>query len=129
VRPLFLILTILSVARCRMIPESTRETVLSAMDRFDSELRETATWSGWEQNQVHKYAIEWEGRRYPVKEIVSLATGAPVSSFSGCKEPNVFPTKLSSHRFAGILNKRSYTPKIAPPKRRQGHQRGKISHG
>lgn len=31
------------------------------------------------------YAIEHEGRRYPVKQIVSIATGAPVGSFSGGK--------------------------------------------
>jgi len=77
-----------------MIPESTREAVLSAMDRFDRELRGTETWSGWEQNQAHKYAIEWEGRHYPVKEIVSLATRAPVSSFSGGDEANKYATKM-----------------------------------
>jgi 5-methylcytosine-specific restriction protein A len=53
------------------------------MERFDSELRDTPEWTDWEQNRAHRYAIERDGRRYPVKQIVSMATGAPVSDFSG----------------------------------------------
>jgi hypothetical protein len=29
------------------------------------------------------YAIEYEGKRYPIKQIVSMATEIPVSDFSG----------------------------------------------
>lgn len=53
------------------------------MNRFDSELRGTREWQEWEDNKAHKYAIEEAGRRYPVKQILSLATGVPVSEFSG----------------------------------------------
>jgi 5-methylcytosine-specific restriction protein A len=53
------------------------------MSRFDSELRGTKEWQGWEDNKAHKYAIEDTGRRYPVKQVLSLATGVPVSEFSG----------------------------------------------
>jgi 5-methylcytosine-specific restriction protein A len=34
-------------------------------------------------NRAHRYAIEHAGRRYPVKQIISTATGIPVSDFSG----------------------------------------------
>src|SRR6185312_6202978 len=60
-----------------------RVQLLNAMREFDRRLRITADWASWELNQAFKYAIELEGRRYPVKKIVSLATGAPVDQFSG----------------------------------------------
>jgi predicted HNH restriction endonuclease len=53
------------------------------MARFDQELRHALEWAGWEQNKAHLYAIEHDESRYPVKQIVSMATGAPVSEFSG----------------------------------------------
>jgi predicted HNH restriction endonuclease len=65
------------------IPPATAETLRDAMGRFDRDLRSTPDWAGWEQNRAHRYAIEQDGRRYPVKQIVSMATGMPVSEFSG----------------------------------------------
>lgn len=65
-----------------MIPETTREALLKAMEHFDQELRYTVEWSNWEQNGNYKYAIDYNGL-YPVKKIISLATGVPTSSFSG----------------------------------------------
>jgi hypothetical protein len=53
------------------------------MGRFDQEFRNRPELAGWEQNRTHRYAIEHNGRRYPVKQVVSLATGLPVSDFSG----------------------------------------------
>ena len=41
-----------------MIPELTRSSVLGAMADFDSSLRDTSEWLGWEQNNAHKYAID-----------------------------------------------------------------------
>lgn len=66
-----------------MIPTVAATTIREAMARFDAELRETPEWQGWLDNRAHKYAISAEGRLYPVKQIVSLATGMPVSEFSG----------------------------------------------
>jgi MoxR-like ATPase len=66
-----------------MIPSVDREVVLKAMNRFDRELRRAQEWAGWEQNRAHKFAIDHNGQRYPVKQVVSLATGMPVSDFSG----------------------------------------------
>lgn len=54
-----------------------------ALGRFDRELRGTPDWAGWEQNKAYLYAIEHAGQRYPVKQIVSMATGIPVSDFRG----------------------------------------------
>jgi len=53
------------------------------MTHFDADLRDSEDWLGWEHNNAHKYAIEAAGKIYPVKQIVSLASGIPVSEFSG----------------------------------------------
>jgi hypothetical protein len=65
-----------------MIPETTREAILDAMRRFDHELRNTPEWSNWEQKANYRYAITYEGRYYPVKQIIAMATGTPVNRFS-----------------------------------------------
>ena len=53
------------------------------MERFDRELRHTANWVNWEQDRRNRYAIKHEGRRYPVKQIISMATGMRVRDFTG----------------------------------------------
>jgi 5-methylcytosine-specific restriction protein A len=63
--------------------ELTKADVLSALRRFDSDLRESAEWAAWEANKAHKYAVSHNDRLYPVKKVASLASGVPVSRFSG----------------------------------------------
>jgi 5-methylcytosine-specific restriction protein A len=65
------------------IPQVATEALRDAMARFDRDFRATSDWADWEQNRAHLYAIEHDGQRYPVKQIVSMATGTPVSEFSG----------------------------------------------
>lgn len=71
-----------------MIPNVTREKLLEAMKNFDQELRNQSEWIGWEENKAHKYAISHENRFYPVKKVVSIATGVGVDTFSGGGEAN-----------------------------------------
>lgn len=66
-----------------MIPKTKREELEKALARFDQELRGD---DSWERRENHKYAIDFGGRRYPVKEIIRLATG--YSSFGGGDEAN-----------------------------------------
>ena len=66
-----------------MIPLVSADKIAEAMQQFDTQLRNTQEWANWEQNQVHNYAIEHHGIRYPVKQVVSLAAVIPVSDFSG----------------------------------------------
>jgi 5-methylcytosine-specific restriction protein A len=73
-----------------MIPDVPRGALLDAMENFDKKLRTTKEWANWEQNHVHKYAIEHDGRRYPVKQIVHMATGADKNSFSGGDPANSY---------------------------------------
>ncbi|MCP3468276.1 hypothetical protein [Bradyrhizobium sp. CCGUVB23] len=72
------------------IPSVSAEEIAKTLDRFDKELRASPQWADWESNQAHRYAIERDGSRYPVKQIISMATGTPVSSFGGDNEANSF---------------------------------------
>ncbi len=58
------------------------------MRQFDDRLRNSPEWVNWENDQNYKYAIRDGSRLYPVKQIISMATGAPLSSFSGGVESN-----------------------------------------
>jgi hypothetical protein len=65
------------------LPDVPSRALLSALNEFDARHRPTSEWASWETNRAHKFAIEHDGKRYPVKMIVSLATGVPRNSFSG----------------------------------------------
>jgi hypothetical protein len=65
------------------LPGVPYSRLLEAMERFDTEYRGNGAWAHWQDDRSHKFAIAQEGRLYPVKMIVSLATGVPRSEFSG----------------------------------------------
>jgi 5-methylcytosine-specific restriction protein B len=71
-----------------MLPETTPEKIRTALAEFDSTLRSSDAWQGWEGSRAQKYALQFDSRLYPPKTIVSLATGSPVSQFSGGDETN-----------------------------------------
>lgn len=66
-----------------VLPQTSREKVLEALRDFDSRLRDAGEWANWEGKLSHLYAISHEGRLYPVKQIVSMATGVPRIEFGG----------------------------------------------
>jgi hypothetical protein len=70
------------------IPEASREKLLDAIKKFDREFRDSPEFAGWENKLTYHYAIDYEGRRYPVKTIISVATDLPTSNFSGGDEAN-----------------------------------------
>jgi hypothetical protein len=70
------------------LPSVSADEISSALDQFDNELRANPQWASWEDNQSFRYAINKTGKLYPVKQIVSMATGANVNSFSGGSEAN-----------------------------------------
>jgi MoxR-like ATPase len=72
------------------IPEVTSTALQEAMDRFDNELRSTPSWVQWQDDDNYKYAIERDGQLYPVKKVVSLATGIPVAEFGGGNQANSY---------------------------------------
>jgi 5-methylcytosine-specific restriction enzyme B len=82
------------------IPPVPAEALREAMERFDRELRPTANWVNWEQDRRHRYAIEHDGRRYPVKQIISMATRMRVRDFGGGSEPGDANRYVTSRGFA-----------------------------
>jgi hypothetical protein len=69
------------------------EVILDAMQQFDTEYRSNVEWLNWQNNKNHKYAIERDSQLYPVKHIISMATGESVRSFSGGDEANNYLIK------------------------------------
>jgi hypothetical protein len=65
------------------IPHVDRATIERALERFDRELRDGPDWRQWEERTKYKFAIEHDGRRYPVRLAISLATGYPRRDFGG----------------------------------------------
>lgn len=72
------------------IPPVDRDAILRALQEFDQSWRGRKRFSDWEDSAAQKWALESDGKRYPPKQIVSIATGAPVSSFSGGPETNSY---------------------------------------
>ena len=85
-----------------MIPEVDRNALWQAIKRFDNEYRNSSEWAGWEQNGNHLYAIKLGGKLYPVKFVVSLATGVPTSAFSGGKASGQANEYVREREFAVV---------------------------
>jgi MoxR-like ATPase len=75
------------------IPTVTTGALEEAMNLFDKELRNTPYWAKWQEDKTYRYAIEQHGQLYPVKKVVSLATGTPVTEFSGGDQANAYVEK------------------------------------
>jgi 5-methylcytosine-specific restriction protein B len=58
------------------------------MERFDRELRSDPEWADWRSNGNYKYALVQDGRVYPVKQIIRMATG--FRDFTGGDEANSY---------------------------------------
>ncbi len=76
------------------IPHVTQATIRSAFDEFDRVLRGTHKWEDWETKKSQLYAISDQGLLYPPKQILSMATGVPVSDFSGGVQTNAYLENL-----------------------------------
>ncbi len=78
------------------LPPVNPTRIDEALDRFDREERASPEWQGWEARKRYKYAIAKNGRLYPPKEIIALATGVATADFSGGAETNGY---LRKHGF------------------------------
>ena len=67
-----------------MIPDVSRTKLLQAMEEYDTGLRDVPEWANWESKDTYKYVIVQNGQRYPVKQIIRMATGA--TDFNGGKK-------------------------------------------
>ena len=72
-----------------MIPNVSREAITAALEEFDNTLRHRPEWADWQDKKTYKWALKENGRLYPVKEIIRLATGTK-ERFSGGPEANSY---------------------------------------
>jgi hypothetical protein len=76
------------------LPSVPATAIVSALDEFDDQLRSATEWQNWEANGNYEHALVRDGKRYPVKQIVSMATGMPKTEFGGGAEANTYLQKL-----------------------------------
>jgi 5-methylcytosine-specific restriction enzyme B len=76
------------------IPRVERDKILEAFQDFDTHLLPTDEWRMWESKGSQVWALVHEGKHYPPKKIVSMATGVTVNAFSGGPETNSYLNAL-----------------------------------
>ena len=74
-----------------MIPDVSQTKLLQAIEEYDTSLRDAPEWAEWESKGTYKYAIVHDDKRYPVKQIIRMATGA--TDFGGGDEANNYVTR------------------------------------
>jgi 5-methylcytosine-specific restriction protein A len=90
-----------------LFPDVPTHIIIAAMDAFDNELRTTPEWIDWNSKESFKYAIFHNFNIYPVKQIVSMATGVPKDSFSGGDQANNF-VKEKGFKIVDLRNPTSW---------------------
>lgn len=61
----------------------TSQDVVGVLEEFQAKYPNPASYRNWLQNQTYKYALEYQGRLYPPKYLLSQVTGIDSSEFSG----------------------------------------------
>jgi len=74
-------------------PDVTPEVILEAMNKFDREQRNTPAWEKWMEYENFRYALVHNERPYPVKQIVSIATGVDLKDFNSNTARNYLELK------------------------------------
>ena len=69
--------------------QASRDSILAAIIKFDAEMRDTSEWRNFEQDKRYRQYLEFEGKRYPVKLIVGLASRAERGVFHANEAANV----------------------------------------
>ena len=64
------------------------DQVFEAMRKFDDKYADSGDYDHWLSKSNDKYAVRNDGRLYPVKHLLSEATGVEVSRFSGGDQAN-----------------------------------------
>ena len=76
-----------------MLPDISAERILAAMDVYDRDERPTHYWEVVGAAQGHykyRYAVEHEGRLYPVTRLIRLATKAELRTFQSNPEATTY---------------------------------------
>ncbi len=73
-----------------VLPPVERTALMASLHQFDATLRETPDWLDWESKPAQRFALVHNEFQYPPKKIISMATGVPVSMFSGGHQSNEY---------------------------------------
>jgi hypothetical protein len=65
------------------VPIPSRDAVISAISEFDAAHRAAPEWAIWETSASHRFAVRHDGKLYPLKMVLQLASGIERSEFSG----------------------------------------------
>ncbi|MEI7772604.1 MAG: hypothetical protein WCI67_21620 [Chloroflexales bacterium] len=74
------------------LPPVSQADLIAAMATFDAEHRGRGRFARW-PTAADKFALAHQGRYYPPKIIISLATGIGVNAFSGGAESTAYTDK------------------------------------
>ena len=66
----------------------SRQDILDALHEFLTQYPNTETYDNWLQKGTYKYALVYDRRVYPPKQILSMATGISTKRFSGGEQTN-----------------------------------------
>jgi 5-methylcytosine-specific restriction protein A len=66
----------------------TRQRILDVLHEFTTQYPNTDSYDDWLQKRTYRYAIRYDGRLYPPKHILSVATGIPATEFNGGEQTN-----------------------------------------
>jgi hypothetical protein len=76
------------------IPQVSTADILQAIRQYEAQSEASNVLTNWQKNKAYKFGLSHEGKLYPMKAIISLATGRDVSSFSGGPESIKYIRKL-----------------------------------
>jgi hypothetical protein len=66
----------------------TRENILRALHEFAEQYPDTEAFDNWLRKNTYRYMVRYDGRLYPPKQILSVATGIATEDFSGGEQTN-----------------------------------------
>ena len=68
----------------------TRQKILDALESFDSQYPDANDYDSWLEKRTYKYAVQYRGKLYPCKFILSLARDCALSDFGAGQAKGVF---------------------------------------
>jgi 5-methylcytosine-specific restriction protein A len=66
----------------------TRQNILDTLHEFAEQYPNTEAYDDWLLKKTYKYAVRYDGRLYPPKHILSMATGILNTDFNGGEQTN-----------------------------------------
>ena len=94
-----------------MLPEIDSARTEAALDRFDADMRSSPEWQNWEGDESYKYALEKNGRRYPLRKSLPWRPGyRRARSVAAPKQTAIFVNTATRFRRYVCPQKAMYRP-------------------